>query len=104
MPEIDRAEGFDKNVTLEVTYTHLNTIFGSSLPEGVSVDTKASNTLLTNGATQGAIVLKVEPNALPVEKQQIVVMANVSLNFVMKATYASKPILISIESGSSQRP
>ena len=102
--EIDRAEGFDKNVTLEVTYTHLNTIFGSSLPEGVSVDTKASNTLLTNGATKGTIVLKVEPKALPVEKQQIVVMANVSLNFVMKATYASKPILISIESGSSQRP
>lgn len=102
--EIDRAEGFDKNVTLEVTYTHLNTIFGSSLPEGVSVDTKASNTLLTNGATKGTIVLKVEPKALPIEKQQIVVMANVSLNFVMKATYASKPILISIESGSLQRP
>lgn len=98
--EIDRAEGFDKNVTLEVTYTHLNTIFGNSLPEGVSVDTKASNTLLTNGATKGKIVLKAETNALPVEKQQIVVMANVSLNFVMKATYASKPILISIESGS----
>ena len=102
--EIDRAEGFDKNVTLEVTYTHLNTIFGSSLPEGVLVDTKASNTLLTNGATQGKIVLKAEPNALPVQKQQIVVMANVSLNFVMKATYASKPILISVESGNLQRP
>ena len=102
--EIERAEGFDKNVTLEVTYTHLNTIFGNSLPEGVSVDSKASNTLLTNGATKGKIVLKAETNALPVEKQQIVVMANVSLNFVMKATYASRPILISIESGSLQSP
>ena len=102
--EIDRAAGFDKNVTLEVAYTHLNSIFGSSLPEGVSVDTKASNTLLTNGETKGKIVLKAERNALPVQEQQIVVMANVSLNFVMKATYASMPILISIEPGSSQRP
>ncbi|HUP76943.1 MAG TPA: hypothetical protein VM260_00180, partial [Pirellula sp.] len=100
--DIDRAEGFDKNVTLEATYSHLNTIFGSSLPEGVTVDAKASNTLLTSGATKGKIVLKAESNALPVEKQQIVVMANVSLNFVMKATYASKPILISIESGKLQ--
>ena len=97
--EIDRADGFDKNVILEATNSHLNTIFGSSLPEGVTVDAKASNTLLTSGATKGKIVLKAESNALPVEKQQIVVMANVSLNFVMKATYASQPILLSIESG-----
>ena len=102
--DIDRAEGFDKNVTLEATYSHLNTIFGSSLPEGVTVDAKASNTLLTSGATKGKIVLKAESNALPVEKQQIVVMANISLNFVMKATYASKPILLSIESGTLKSP
>jgi len=94
--EIDRADGFDKNVTLEATYSHLSTIFGSSLPEGVSVDVTASNTLLTGGATKGKIVLKAASNAPAVQDQQIVMMANVSLNFVMKATYASKPILISI--------
>jgi len=95
--EIERAEGFDKNVTLEATYSHLNTIFGSTLPEGVTVDAAASNTLLTNGANKGKIVLKAAANALPVNKQQIVVMANVSLNFVMKATYGSQPIFVSIE-------
>ena len=100
--EIDRADGFDKNVTLEATYSHLNTIYGSSLSEGVTVDSKVSNTLLTSGATKGKIVLKAESNALPVEKQQIVVMANVSLNFVMKATYASQPLLLSIEPGKLQ--
>ncbi|MEQ1828455.1 MAG: PPC domain-containing protein, partial [Pirellula sp.] len=98
--EIHRAEDFDKNVTLEATYSHLNTIFGSSLPEGVTVDGTASNTLLTSGATKGKIVLKAAANAAPVERQQIVIMANVSLNFVMKATYASKPIQISIDANS----
>jgi hypothetical protein len=94
--EIQRAEGFDKNVTLEVTYTHLNTIYGSSMPEGVTVDASASSTLLTGGATRGKIVLKAAANAPLVDKQQIVVMANVSLNFVMKATYASQPVFITI--------
>jgi hypothetical protein len=94
--EIERAPGFDKNVTLEVSYTHLNTVYGSSLPEGVTVDTTASSTLLTDGATKGKVTLTVAENAPVLEKQQIVVMANVSLNFVMKATYASEPIWISI--------
>ncbi len=94
--EIERAADFDKNVTLEVTYSHLNTIYGNSLPEGVTIDAKASNTLLTAGATKGKITFKAAPNAPLVERQQVAVMANVSLNFVMKATYASPPISISV--------
>ncbi|MGN6544502.1 MAG: PPC domain-containing protein [Aureliella sp.] len=95
--ELERAEGFDKNVTLETTYSHLNTIYGNSLPEGVTLDAKASNTLLTGGATKGKIVLKAAANAPAVERQQSVLMANVSLNFVMKATYGSQPIFITVE-------
>lgn len=94
--QLERAEGFDKNVTLEATYSHLNTIYGSSLPEGVTIDAPQSNTLLTGGATAGKLVLKAAPTAPPVERQQIVVMANVSLNFVMKATYGSQPIFVSV--------
>ncbi len=97
--ELVRAEGFDKNVTLEMTYSHLSTIYGSSLPEGVTIDSSASNTLLTGGATKGKLVLKAAANALPIENQQVVVMANVSLNFVMKATYASRPITITVVGG-----
>lgn len=93
---IERAEGFDKNVTLDVAYRHLNSVYGDSLPEGVTLDTGASKTLLTGGTTQGLITLKAAADAPPVQQQQIVVMANVSLNFVMKATYASQPLLITV--------
>ncbi len=95
--DLERAPGFDKNVLLEATYSHLNTIFGSSLPEGITVDAKESVTLLTGGSTKGKLVFKAAPNAAKVEKQQIALMANVSLNFVMKATYASRPLFFSID-------
>ncbi len=94
--ELERAEGFDKNVTLDVAYTHLNTVYGNSLPEGVTIDKSNSKTALTAGATQGKITLTASKTAPAVDKQQIVVMANVSLNFVMKATYASKPVTVSV--------
>lgn len=94
--EIERSEGFDKNVTLAVSYMHLSTIYGNSLPQGVTVDKLASKTALTAGATKGKITLKAAADAPPVDKQQIVVMANVSLNFVMKATYASDPIMVTV--------
>ncbi len=95
--DLTRAPGFGNNVTLEANYSHLNTIFGNSLPEGVTVDSTASNTLLTSGATKGRIVLKAAESAPEVKDQLFAVMANVSINFVMKATYASPPILISVE-------
>lgn len=94
--EIERAPGFDKNVVLEVTYSHLNTIFGDSLPAGVTIDNAHSTTLLTAGATRGKITLKAASDAQLAERQQFVVMANVSLNFVMKATYASHPLTITV--------
>ncbi len=94
--EIQRAEGFDKNVTLEVTLAHLSSVYGNSLPEGVSIDKAKSKTALTAGATRGKITLTASADAPAVEKQQIVVMANVSLNFVMKATYASDPVFVTV--------
>ena len=94
--ELQRAPGFDKNVLLEVAYTHLNSVFGDPLPKGVTVDAAASNTLLTGGATQGKITLKAAADAVHAEKVQFAVMANVSLNFVMKTTYASPPIVLNV--------
>lgn len=94
--EVERAAGFDKNVLLEVFYQHLNSVFGDALPKGVTVDASASNTLLTGGATQGKITLKAAADAVPTERQIFAVMANVSINFVMKATYASPPMQITI--------
>jgi hypothetical protein len=95
--EIVRAEGFDKNVTLDVLFKHLNSVYGDSLPEGVTIDGNGSNTLLTNGATEGKIKLVAAKNAPAAKQQQIAIMANVSLNFVMKATYSSRPISITVQ-------
>ncbi|HIF35032.1 MAG TPA: hypothetical protein EYQ75_25925 [Planctomycetaceae bacterium] len=94
---LSRASGFDKNVSLDVIYKHLSSVYGNSLPDGVTLDAGASKILLTKGASQGHIVLKAETTAKPVKKQQVSVMANVSLNFVMKATYCSRPLNITVE-------
>jgi len=94
--ELQRAPGFDKNVLLEVAYKHLSSVFGDPLPKGVTVDEAASNTLLTGGATRGKITLKAAPDAVEAEKVSFAVMANVSINFVMKNTYASKPIVLTV--------
>jgi hypothetical protein len=94
---LQRAEGFDKNVTLDVIYKHLSSVYGDSLPAGVTLDGGNSKTLLSKGATQGHITLKAADDAPPATQQQVAVMAGVSLNFVMKATYASKPLLVSVE-------
>ncbi|MFO0901736.1 MAG: hypothetical protein U0939_01980 [Pirellulales bacterium] len=95
--KVERSPGFAANVTLEMVYQHLGSIFGNPLPQGVTIDDKASKTLLAGGATEGQIVLKAAPDAPAVERQQAAVMANVSVNFVMKTTYASRPVMITIE-------
>ncbi|HUY32574.1 MAG TPA: DVUA0089 family protein [Pirellulales bacterium] len=93
---IERAEGFKGNVTLDVIYQHLGSIFGNSLPPGVSIDDKQSQTLLTGEQSQGFLTLVAAADAKPVENQQIAVMANVSINFVMKYTYCGEPVKLTI--------
>lgn len=93
---IDRSPGFDKNVTLDMLFQHLGTIYGNSLPKGVTLDDKDVKSLLSGTDSMGHLTLKCAADAPPSDAQQCVVMANVSLNFVMKATYASKPVRISV--------
>ncbi|MBC8351735.1 MAG: PPC domain-containing protein [Planctomycetes bacterium] len=95
--KIERAEGFDKNVTLDVTYNHLSSVYGNSLPPGVTLEKPKSKTLLTGETIEGHITLTAAKDAPVAQRQQICVMANVSLNFVMKATYASKPLFVSVD-------
>jgi hypothetical protein len=94
---IERAPGFDKNVSLDVMVRHLSRVYGSSLPEGVTIDAKNSKTLLTKGQSEGHITLTAAKNAPAVEKQQIAVMANIAINFVMKATYAGPPVFVTVK-------
>jgi hypothetical protein len=94
--QIQRAEGFKENVTLDVQFQHLGGIFGNSLPPGVSLDAKNSQTLLTGDKSDGYITLTAAADAQPVEKQVIAVMANIAINFVMKATYSGPPVTVTV--------
>jgi hypothetical protein len=94
--KIRRAEGFDKNITLDVMYRHLGGVSGNSLPPGVTLDEKKSRTLLTGKLSEGAIVLTAAADAKPVEKQVVPVIASASVNFVMKFNYAGPPLLVTV--------
>jgi hypothetical protein len=93
---LERKEGFNQTVTLDVVYQHLGSIFGNSLPPGVKVDERASQTLLTGSNSKGSIVLKAAPDTKPVQNQQVPVMAHVSINFVVKMTYCAEPLLVTV--------
>ncbi len=92
--ELERAEGFDANVSLDVIYQHLGQIWGNSLPKGVKMDGNKSKILLTSGELKGHVTLVADDTLEKAERQQFCIMANVSLNFVMKATFSSEPLFI----------
>lgn len=97
MVTLERNKDVNQNVTLDMLYKHLDSVFANSLPEGVTIDGNQSKTLLTGTTSEGVITLKADASAPPVEKQVGVVMANFAINFVMKATYASSPVFVTVE-------
>jgi hypothetical protein len=97
--KITRAADAKANITLDFTFQHLSQIFANTLPEGVTIDAGQSQTLLSGGKSEGHIVLKAAKDAPAVEKQVCSLMANFSINFVMKATYSSPPVTVSVEKG-----
>ncbi|MBC8113501.1 MAG: pre-peptidase, partial [Candidatus Saccharimonas sp.] len=97
MVTLDRNKDVNQNVTLDMLYKHLDSVYANSLPEGVTIDGNQSKTLLTGNTSEGFITLKADKTAPPCEKQLGVVMANFSLNFVMKSTYSSPPVFVTVE-------
>lgn len=95
--KLERNKDVNHNVTLDMLYKHLDSVYANSLPEGVTIDGNQSKTLLTGSASEGEITLKADPTAPSVDKQVGVVMANFAINFVMKATYSSPPVLVTVE-------
>lgn len=93
---VERAAGFDKNLTLDLIYRHLASPFGNSLPAGVTIDEKKSKTLLTAKENAGYITLTAAKDAKPVEKQLVPVMAQASINFVMKMSYCGEPLRVTV--------
>ena len=74
----------------------MNQVFGSPLPPGVTIEAGKSKSLLGTGS-QGHFVLKAAANAAPIDNVPISVLAHVSINFVVKVSYSSPPILLTIE-------
>lgn len=101
--EIERAEGFDKNVSLDLLFQHLNSVYANTLPKGVTINARESKTVINANETEGHITLTAAGDAPPVEDQLCSVMANVSLNFVMKATYSSRPVRITVTESAPDR-
>lgn len=93
---LSRRPGFKGNVTLDTVYQHLSSIYGSSMPPGVSIDDKASQTLLTGDQSKAYLTFRAAADAKPVEKQLVPIMAHISINFVMKWTICSEPLYITI--------
>jgi hypothetical protein len=93
---VKRQPEFKGNLTLDVIYQHLDFPYNNSLPPGVTVDARSSQTLLTGGQTKGWITLKAAADAKPVENQQVAVLVHASINFAIKFTYASEPLRITV--------
>jgi hypothetical protein len=93
---IERRPDYDKTVSIDILMQHLGSVFGNPLPPGVTIDESKSKTLLGNG-NQGHIVLKAAANAAPIENVPISVLAHVSINFVVKVSYSSPPIMLSVK-------
>jgi hypothetical protein len=92
---VKRGAGYNKGVTLDVLLRHLGRVYGNTLPPGVTVVDGKSKTLLGTGS-KGHIVLRAAANAAPIEDVPICVMAHVSVNFVVKVSYASTAIGLSV--------
>jgi hypothetical protein len=92
---VERRADYDKGVSLDVLLRHLGQVYGNPLPPGVTLVEGKSKTLLGSGS-KGHIVLKAAPDAAPIEGVPICVMAHVSVNFVVKVSYASAPIKVSV--------
>jgi hypothetical protein len=92
---VKRRPGFTRGVSLDVLLRHLGRVYGSPLPPGVTLAEGKSKTLLGSGS-KGHIVLRAAPGAGPVEGVPVSVLAHVSINFVVKISYASAPLRLSV--------
>jgi len=94
---IERGASYDKNVTLDLIYRHLASPFGDSLPKGVTIDEKQSKMLLTAKDAKGYITITAAKDAPAADKQLVPVMAQVSVNFVMKMSYCGAPLKVTVD-------
>ena len=93
---VTRNARYTQGVNLAIVLQHLGGVHGNPLPPGVTVKEGGSKTLLGPKETKGKIILQAAPNAMACDKVPIAVMGHVSINFVVKTAFASKPILVTV--------
>ena len=64
---IERAEGFDKNVSLDMRFFHLSE-FCNTFPPGVKFDESKSSKLITGKNSTGHVVITAAADAAPVDR------------------------------------
>jgi hypothetical protein len=93
---LHRRKDFKGKVSLDVLLRHLGGVFGNPLPPGVTIVSGKSKTLL-GGGSKGYVTLKAAPTARAIDKVPIGILAHVSINFVVKVSYSSPPILVTVQ-------
>ena len=91
--EIKRRADYTKAVTLDLRVNHLGGVFTNPLPPGITVDDGAT---IPEGQTKGQITLKAAADAKPIANWPLAVMANVSVNFVMKVWFVA-PLTLTVK-------
>jgi hypothetical protein len=94
---LKRRADYTKGVSLDVMLRHLGGVHANPLPPGVTLDEGASKVLLGDNETKGVIVLKIAPDAPPIENAPLTVIGQVSINFVVKANHSSPPIWLTVK-------
>jgi hypothetical protein len=94
---VTRNPRFAQAVNLAVVLQHLGGVHGNPLPPGVKVKDSGGKTLLGPKETKGKIIVEAAANAPGCENVPITVMGHVSINFVVKTAYCSKPVLVTVK-------
>jgi hypothetical protein len=96
---IKRRPDYDKPVTLDFRVNHLGGVFTNPLPPGVTCDDAVT---IGEKQTKGVVTLRAAADAKPIKDWPLAVMANVSVNFVMKVWYAA-PLSLTIEAAPAKK-
>jgi hypothetical protein len=94
--EVARRPNYKGRVTLDLQLQHLGTIFGNPVPPGVKFVEAGSKTSLAPDESKGRIILKADPDAKPLDKVPIAVVAYISIDFVVKRAYSSPPVWVTV--------
>lgn len=93
---LKRRPDYTKPVTLDVRVQHLGSIYANPLPPGVTVDEGQSKITLGENETKGHLTFRAAPDAQAVKDLPIAIIANASINFVMRVWFASPALSVTV--------